>query len=148
MYRQNAGIVVFNKQRQVLLCERNDIKGAWQFPQGGIESGESVAEAALRELKEETSITTVKPVKSLSEPVRYTFTPQIIEKMQKRGITNVGQDIYWSLMYFCGNDAEINLQTPEAEFASYRWDSFANACKLAAEFKKEAYIKAYEELNK
>ena len=47
-YRRNAGIVVCNRQKLVLLCQRIDMKNSWQFPQGGIEEGESVKEAAIR----------------------------------------------------------------------------------------------------
>ncbi len=142
IYRRNAGIVVFNKHRQVLLCKRNDVAEAWQFPQGGIEEGETVAQAALRELKEETSLTDVLLIKSLKSPARYTFPPQIIASMKKRGFNNIGQDIYWSLCYFGGNDTEINLQTKEAEFCDYKWSDFRTACSSVVDFKKDAYAAA------
>lgn len=139
IYRRNAGIVVFNRQRRVLLCKRNDVADSWQFPQGGIEEGETVAQAALRELKEETSLTNVTLVQSLDTPARYTFPPQIIESMQRRGYKNIGQDIYWSLVFFGGDDAEINLQTAEPEFSEYRWGTLDEACRLIIPFKKTAY---------
>ena len=50
-YRKCVGITVY-KDHKVLLCERRDLPGAWQFPQGGIEAGEGLIEAARRELKE------------------------------------------------------------------------------------------------
>ncbi len=142
LYRRNAGVVVFNHRGQVLLCKRNDVADSWQFPQGGIEDGETVAEAALRELQEETSLHNVVLVKSLATPARYTFPPQIIAAMKKRGFSNIGQDIYWSLVYFYGDDAEINLQTAEPEFCAYQWSDFASACRLIVDFKKEAYATA------
>ena len=39
-YRKCVGIVVYQNDK-VLLCERKDTPGGWQFPQGGIETGES-----------------------------------------------------------------------------------------------------------
>lgn len=144
IYRRNAGIVVFNRRRRVLLCKRNDVADSWQFPQGGIEEGETVAQAALRELKEETSLTDVTLVQSLETPARYTFPPHIIESMRRRGYNNVGQDIYWSLVFFDGADTEINLQTAEPEFSEYRWGSLDEACRLIIPFKKAAYETAQE----
>lgn len=147
-YRRNAGIVVFNRKHQVLLCQRADIPTSWQFPQGGIEKGESVKEAALRELQEETSITTVRHIVSLETPARYTFPPQVITSMQKRGFTNIGQDIFWSLFLFEGNDEEINLQTAEPEFINFRWGSLQEAFDLCVDFKKTAYAVALREFGK
>ena len=55
-YRPNVGICVFNRVGLVFTARRvNDSSGAWQMPQGGIDPGEDAAEAALRELQEETS---------------------------------------------------------------------------------------------
>ena len=41
-FRRNAGIVVFRADKKVLLCQRNDMADSWQFPQGGIEDGETL----------------------------------------------------------------------------------------------------------
>lgn len=144
-YRPNAGIVVFNRQRKVLLCLRNDITNAWQFPQGGIEKGETPLQAALRELKEETSVTSVLPIKTLNKAARYRFTPEIIASMQQKGFNNVGQDMYWTLAFFEGEDSEINLQTEHPEFSSFRWGTIKEAYKLIADFKKSAYEIAVKE---
>lgn len=141
-YRQNAGIVVCNPKHKVLVCQRIDIADCWQFPQGGIEKDESVKEAALRELREETSITKVKHIISLNTPARYTFPPQILSSMQKRGYTNAGQDIFWSLFLFEGNDSEINLQTSEPEFRNFKWVTLQEAYDLCVEFKKPSYAVA------
>ncbi len=145
IFRKNAGIVVFNRAQKVLLCERIDIPGSWQFPQGGIEAGETPRQAALRELEEETSLTAVEWVQTLETPARYVFPPQVRAGMQKRGYQNAGQDMYWSLFYFGGDSAQINLQTAEPEFRAYRWGTFAEACSGAVEFKKSAYQTAFTE---
>lgn len=143
-YRRNAGIVVCNPAHKVLVCQRIDIANCWQFPQGGIEKGESVKEAALRELREETSITKVKHIISLDTPARYTFPPHIMSSMQKRGYTNAGQDIFWSMFLFEGSDDEINLQTPEPEFKSFKWVTLQEAYDLCVEFKKPSYAVALQ----
>ena len=76
LYRQCVGIVVYNNKK-VLLCERRDTKGAWQFPQGGIEQGEDLETAARRELKEETSIISVTAKDFIKVPLIYDFPPEI-----------------------------------------------------------------------
>ncbi|ABK85090.1 MutT/NUDIX family protein [Bacillus thuringiensis str. Al Hakam] len=48
-----AGGCVFNKEGEVLLQKRGDFN-AWGFPGGAMEIGESAAETAIREIKEET----------------------------------------------------------------------------------------------
>ena len=142
-YRLNAGVVVFNREGKVLLCRRSDeVEDAWQFPQGGIEKDETPQQAAKRELYEETSITNVKWVKTLSEPVKYRFPPKVLAKTHSLGWKHVGQNMYWSLFYFTGTDTEINLNTAEQEFNAYRWGTLQEAYDLIVDFKKEVYAVA------
>ena len=64
--RSGVGIVVLNKENKVFLAKRIDNpKNFWQMPQGGIDKGEDNLKAALRELKEETSIKSVKLIKEI-----------------------------------------------------------------------------------
>lgn len=141
-YRKCAGAVLFNNSGKVLICARNDLThDDWQFPQGGIEEGETPEAAAKRELFEETSIVSARFVTSLAEGIRYMFPKFILEKRIKRGINNPGQEMYWSLFQFTGADSEINLQTAEPEFRKYEWVTLDEAVKRAVDFKKEAYEK-------
>ena len=106
VYRKNVGIAVFNKDQKVLMCARADKPGfAWQFPQGGIDNGETPLEAAYRELKEETGITSVELVAQLNKPLRYDFPTEILENFKKLGRNNIGQEQYWVLFYFYGEDS-------------------------------------------
>ena len=143
-FRRNAGIVVFRADKKVLVCLRNDMPDSWQFPQGGIEDGEAPEQAAVRELKEETSLSGLKRIITLKKTARYRFPPEVIASMQKRGFTNSGQDMYWSLFYFSGADSEINLNTESPEFSYFKWISLENAVDLAVDFKKPAYEKMYQ----
>lgn len=143
-YRKCAGAVVFNKAKKVLVCARNDTKGyAWQFPQGGIENGETPQNAAIRELKEETSIISVKLVKSLSESIKYDFPDYVLK--HGFGKVFVGQEMYWSLLFFYGSDNEINLNTNEPEFKAYDWVEPSEAVKRIVNFKKDVYEKVLAE---
>ena len=139
-YRKCAAAVLFNNYGQVLICARNDLKhDDWQFPQGGIEEGETAIDAARRELYEETSVKSVQFVTAIEEGLRYTFPDFILEKRKKRGIYNPGQDLYWSLFRFVGKETEINLNTAEPEFRKYEWVTLDEAVKRAVDFKKNAY---------
>ena len=145
-YRKCAGVIVFNKNKKVLVCARNDTKGTdWQFPQGGIEAGEQPHLAAMRELKEETSVVSVEFVKGLENPIRYDFPLEVKQKLQKRGIKSDGQEMYWSLLFFYGSDEEINLNTQEPEFKAYEWVEPIEAVNRIVDFKKEVYCKAVAE---
>lgn len=109
-YRQCAGIILFNRSKQVLLCARNDKKSnCWQFPQGGINEGESPAAAALRELNEETSVTSAKVVYSLPEGLCYNFPDAVRRKLLSRGIVSNGQNMYWNLLYFMAMIRKLTL---------------------------------------
>ena len=67
-----VGIVVLNEKNQVFLAKRIDNpKNFWQMPQGGVDKGEKYYNAALRELKEETSIQTVSLIKEIDGLTTY-----------------------------------------------------------------------------
>ncbi len=143
MYRLNAGIVVFNQEGKVLVCKRADFDNQWQFPQGGIENNENPRDAAQRELKEETNISSVKYVADYPRPLIYNFPEHILRKFQKMGRKNIGQKQYWYLFFFEGNEAEIDFMTnkDEIEFNSYKWIEIMQAVDLIVDFKKDVYQK-------
>jgi 8-oxo-dGTP pyrophosphatase MutT (NUDIX family) len=79
-YRKNVGIVVYDQSGNVLLCERTDHPGSWQFPQGGINAGEEPLEAAYRELYEETGIPKSSVISSFINPalLSYDFPEYVV----------------------------------------------------------------------
>lgn len=143
-YRPNVGIVVFNKEKKVLMCARADCADMqWQFPQGGIDVNEKPLAAAVRELKEETNISSVKFVAKTPQPLRYDFPSYVLAKQKQRGSSFIGQEQYWFLFYFYGNDAEIDFFThpQEIEFKAFEWVDITEAPLRIVDFKKEVYSK-------
>lgn len=53
--RPSASAVIFDRRGRILLQQRSD-GGQWGLPGGGVEIGESVADAAVREVREETGL--------------------------------------------------------------------------------------------
>lgn len=53
--KAGVAVVIFNNQKQVLLQKRSDV-GLWGIPSGHVEIGETVSQAAIREVKEETNL--------------------------------------------------------------------------------------------
>ena len=54
--RPSASAVIFDRRGRVLLQQRSD-GGQWGLPGGSVEIGESVTDAAIREVREETGLT-------------------------------------------------------------------------------------------
>lgn len=141
LYRKNVGIVVANQKGLVLMCARADQKdNQWQFPQGGIEAGEDIIEAAKRELYEETGINSVRLIKQMPEPLRYDFPKN--DKTHRFG-NYIGQEQTWVLFEFTGNDSEINFYTnpQEIEFKAFEWVDISEAPERIIAFKKQVYQK-------
>ena len=139
-FRKCASAVVFNKEGLVLLGDRIDTDvDSWQFPQGGFENNESPEEASKRELFEETSIKSVKIIDVLDFPIRYEFSDDIKINFRKKNIYSDGQDVYFVLFFFDGNNDEINVKTKYPEFKKTMWNTLDFAINNIVDFKKDAY---------
>lgn len=119
-YRPCAGIVLMNADGCVFVGERIDTPGAWQMPQGGIDEGESIEEAAFRELMEETGTDKAEIVHILDEPIRYDLPEPLLKSLW--GGQFRGQEQRWVYMRFTGTDGDINLNVHEPpEFSAWGW---------------------------
>ena len=138
--RSGVGIIVLNNKNQVLVAKRIDNpKNFWQMPQGGIDKNENYYEAALRELREETSITSVELIKEISKKYTYILPDNLIGIIWKGKFK--GQVQKWFVMRFVGNETEININTKNPEFLDWKWIDVDQLPKIAVNFKLEIYKK-------
>jgi putative (di)nucleoside polyphosphate hydrolase len=145
--RSGVGIVVLNNKNRVFVAKRIDNpKNFWQMPQGGVDKNEDFYTAALRELKEETSIISVKLIKEIKDKFTYILPDDLIGIIWKGKFR--GQKQKWFILRFIGNESEINIKTKYPEFLDWKWIDLEDLTKIAVNFKLEVYKKVKFEIKK
>jgi putative (di)nucleoside polyphosphate hydrolase len=115
-YRSNVGAIVKRSDGKILIGERSNVAGAWQFPQGGVKVSETAREALSRELREEVSLTPAHyRVIKCKGPYRYLFPPG----RTKEGFD--GQEQSYFLIELTSTDSHIDVTTEKPEFVQFRW---------------------------
>lgn len=135
-HRPNVGIVLFHPDGRVWYGRRAGTPGPhnWQFPQGGVDPGEDLYDAARRELAEETGVVSTSLLGRTQEWIAYDFPPGHGRKDWK------GQKQIWFALRFDGTEAEINLAAHhQIEFDAWRWGALSEAVDIVVPFKREAY---------
>ncbi len=145
--RCGVGLIILNNENKVFVAKRIDNpKNFWQMPQGGVDEGEDFYTAALRELKEETSIVSVKHIKEIQEKLTYILPDHLIGIIWKGKYK--GQKQKWFIMRFVGDESEINIKTRKPEFLEWKWINLEDLTKIAVSFKLEVYKKLKSEIKK
>ena len=138
IYRPCVGIALFNSEGKVFVGERIDTPGAWQMPQGGIDEGEDLETAAMRELQEEVGTNNAEIIRIAEERIRYDL-PEHLQNKLWNGIF-AGQEQVWVAARFQGNDADINLNSFDPpEFSAWQWVDLKETIDLIVPFKRETY---------
>jgi putative (di)nucleoside polyphosphate hydrolase len=135
--RFRAGVVIVVRHHaddRVLAFERNDVPGAWQLPQGGIENGEEPIDAARRELVEETGLgpDDVELIGEHPEWIVYELPAEL-----RAGKNSRGQAQRWFMFRACSADV---VPTPDGrEFVAWDWVDPDWLVDHVVEFRRPGY---------
>ena len=135
-YRPNVAAIIVNKKGEILVCERSNNARAWQFPQGGVDKGETAEEALFREVWEEVGL---KPehykVKKEKGGYKYLYPPKVSAKKKWDG-----QKQTYFLCELKKSAPDVDLGDNNPEFSDYDWvrpEEFDEA--WLPEFKLDVY---------
>ena len=152
-YRPCVGVMLVNASGLAFVGKRIDTRGQpdeggvyWQMPQGGIDEGEDLRTAALRELWEETGVLAqhVTILAQTREEVLYDLPDELMGKLW--GGRYRGQRQHWVLARFTGEDHHIRLDAHDpAEFCEWQWMEPALLPEVIVPFKKRVYRAVLDE---
>jgi putative (di)nucleoside polyphosphate hydrolase len=116
LYRPAVAAILQDRSGRILICERADASGGWQFPQGGMDAGETPLAALMREVLEEISLPrNAYSISCVRGPYRYRFPADITKKGFR------GQAHHYFLLRLRGPKSLVNVAGPNAEFRHARW---------------------------
>jgi len=140
-FRLNVAGILRDSQGRILICERVGKRGSWQFPQGGVDPGETLEGALARELYEEIGVTPEHTeIRNQKGPYRYEFEGSLVKGYH-------GKDQHFFLVHYHGKENGIHLDMPHPEFQAYRWiwpETFD--LKWLPPMKRAMYTKVFSDL--
>ena len=145
-FRANVGIIIANCDGKVFWGKRIG-QSSWQFPQGGIDEGETTLEAMYRELYEETGLRKehVQVMGSTQDWLRYRLPKKMIRHGSEPAC--IGQKQRWYLLKLVCEDSSVDLCACDVpEFDGWRWVNYWLPAKEVVYFKRRVYERALQEL--
>ncbi|HWU67314.1 MAG TPA: RNA pyrophosphohydrolase [Stenotrophobium sp.] len=146
-YRPNVGIILSSEDGRVLWAKRIG-QSAWQFPQGGIDQGETPEDALFRELNEELGLTRehVRILGVTSNWLRYRLPTRYVRR-RRWGRVCIGQKQKWFALRLLATEDLVRFDaTATPEFDGWRWVDYWHPLQEVVEFKREVYQRALQEL--
>lgn len=131
-------MLLFNNAGKLWLGERDGEPGHWQFPQGGVDEGDSLEDTVVRELGEEVGLAADKV--RIAKKLRATFDydwPEVRSYGKKK---YRGQSQTFWLVEFLGEDNDINVATDHKEFMNWKWCSSAEVRTIASKVRLPGYL--------
>lgn len=134
-YRPCVVGVLINDSNLVLVAERSDTH-TWQFPQGGVEEGESSEQALHREMMEEIGCNDIDIIRKAPSKLHYDFPKGFKIKLAKHFR---GQEQTWFLCSFKKGAGPDLTKSTDNEFVQTKWVSPEEAYKIIVDWKKPTY---------
>ena len=147
-FRANVGIILTNGSGKLLLAGRIGNRG-WQFPQGGLQNGETPEQAMYRELHEEIGLreADVEILGVTEDWLRYRLPDKYVRRGSKP--LCIGQKQRWFLLRLLSDESRLRLDVGDTpEFDRWRWVDFWRPINEVIYFKRRVYSMALNELGR
>jgi bis(5'-nucleosidyl)-tetraphosphatase len=123
---KSAGVIVFRRAGGqclfLLILSKLTKRPLWEFPKGGVEPGETLVQAALRELNEETGIA--------ENEVHLIPEFQVTEDYRFTAMTGAQRTlIHKQVTYFLGETERTDIVLSAQESSEYAWLNLPEALK-------------------
>jgi len=146
-FRANVGIILCRGSNELFWAKRVG-QQSWQFPQGGIRSGEAPREAVYRELEEEIGLkaSDVRIIGATRRWLRYRL-PKHLVRRHSRPLC-IGQKQKWFMLELLASETNVCFDhTDTPEFDGYRWVDYWHPLVEVVPFKRQVYRQALDELS-
>ena len=157
-FRSNvAAVIIHPTENKVLMFRRiaekdkksgffvggGQLKWNWQFPQGGVNNGESEEQALFRELKEEIGTRDVNIIKVGKKRIRYIYPLKVKRVLDQQPQWRLfrGQQQCWFLLHLNCHTDKISFDHDPIEFDAFQWISPRKGLNMVVPFKRKAYRK-------
>lgn len=146
-FRSNIGIVISDGKGRVFLAKRVG-QQSWQFPQGGIDKGESVEQAMYRELYEEVGLepSDVKIIQRTKRWLQYRI-PKAMQRKHSKPLC-IGQKQKWFFLQMISDPAKVRFDASGIpEFDGWEWVNYWYPINAVISFKRNVYRNALQEFS-